>query len=245
MPNQRSDEVRRVMVETMGDELGENVFWLSNSFTNLNVEFRIYRELFASQKERVDAFNKASGLVAYYVAKSLLETVLLGLSRITDPAESGRGRYAKKNLSLATITTLLPIEFQDEYSTLVDAAKDATRFARDWRNLLIAHADLFVVTREETLNGVTVEEIENALEKIEASINYVNGKLRDTTTFYSDVITGLNNEHSFLRTLYLGNKQWEENLALQQRALEEKDYKQLDLLKKDVELPEWVYQTSR
>lgn len=241
MVDHSSADARAAMIEEVGEEQGNKLYWLGNAFTNLNVEWRIFRALFIDCKERVDEFNLASGLVARYFSKALFESVLLGLCRITDPAETGRGAGAKQNLSLDALGDELPEEVRKEFEGLVIDAKAATGFARDWRNRSIAHADLYVATRVETVDSATAILVDKAIVQIDLALNFINNKLRNSTTLYSEPITQLDDERAFLRTLFLGNRTWSDLLERERNAVETKNYKELKSISEDQELPGWVY----
>ncbi|MGR3661758.1 MAG: AbiU2 domain-containing protein [Paracoccaceae bacterium] len=240
MGNLTAEEAKDAVIEQLGRPLGENMYWLGNAFTNLHIEWRIFKGLFVHGKERVEVLNLASGLVAMYASKTLFESVLLGLCRITDPAETGRGRGAKKNLTLETLSSQVPEEFRQEYSKLVATAQAETKFARDRRNRVIAHADLFVATNVEEADAATVKNVDDALKCIDLVLNFVNQKLRDSTTLYSDAIIQLDNERTFLRALYLGNRTWKDLLDRQTVAVKKRDMGEIRKIRKEMELPKWI-----
>ncbi|WP_323779272.1 hypothetical protein [Leisingera sp.] len=241
MTTHSAEEVQANYVECLGEELGSKLYWLSNAVTNLHLEWKLYKELFCSGSERVGELNKASGLVSFFLSKTLYESVVLGISRVTDPAETGRGVGAKPNLSLLQLKSELPPELQTEYEELCSQAKDKAEFARDARNKMIAHADLWVATKERPVDAGTPTKVDVALEAIRDAISFIDHNLRNTTVIYDDFCGPLDNHMSFLRSLYLGNLKWSQHLAAIKAAQKKCDWKKVDELDSSIDLPGWIY----
>jgi hypothetical protein len=244
MTTHSAKEVQANYVECLGVELGSKLYWLSNAVTNLHIEWQLYKELFCSGSERVGELNRTSGLVSFILGKTLYESVVLGISRVTDPAETGRGKGAKPNLSLLQLKSELPPELQTEYEELCSQAEDKAEFARDERNKMIAHADLWVATKERPIDAGTPAKVDVALEAIRDAINFVEHNLRNTTVIYDDFCGPLDNHTSFLRSLYLGNLKWAQHLAALEAARKERAWKKLAELESSIDLPGWIYGES-
>lgn len=85
----------------------------------LHVLWQQYRQLFGDDPDTVHLLNRTSGLFFKIVQDELWDSVLLGVSRMTDPPATGK----KRNL---TIQSLLPLisdtEVQGEVGDLCDKA---------------------------------------------------------------------------------------------------------------------------
>jgi hypothetical protein len=77
------------------------------------------------------------------VHDTLLEDILLNLTRLTDSPSFGEGKNQRRRLTLRSLPTRISEDsIRAEIEELVNAAISATAFARDWRNRRIAHRDL-------------------------------------------------------------------------------------------------------
>lgn len=241
LANRTAEEIKRELIKQLGEDFGTELYWIENAFTNLNVEWQIFHYFFVAKEERVDLLNKASGITSYFLSKVLHESIAMGLCRLTDPYQSGRGAGQNQNLSLASLKRHISGRSLEEYTQREEAAKDACQKARDWRNKLISHADLSIATRKDEISGISPRDMQNALEKIGDALNFLNLQLFDSTTMYDDVILQLDDHRKFLRTLFVGNNAWEEIKEQQKAALDAKNYSRFEELRKMTNLPDWIY----
>ncbi len=105
----------------------------------------VYKNLFFDA-ERLEVLNLVAGPLLRLTHDVLWEYLLLRVARLTDPPTSGRGRE-KESLSVLWLPRLFGgdvVEDQQKakLKVLIEEAKKATEFARQWRNQRVAHVDL-------------------------------------------------------------------------------------------------------
>src|SRR5262249_3497991 len=98
-----------------------------------------YVELFGTKPSRIDLMNWAAGSFFGMLQNELWNVTLLHMARLTDsPRFVGR-----PNLSIHALPELIADgTLRTKVEGLVAAALTQTAFCRDWRNRLLAHADL-------------------------------------------------------------------------------------------------------
>src|SRR5687768_1382998 len=140
---QSMDEVRAGYVNLMGSELGSSFATLHRKLIELHMVWQQYRQLFGSDPETVALLNRTAGLFFKIAQDEIWDSVLLGISRMTDPPET-RG---KKNLTINSLPILIgDPALRQELEDLCAAALDQASFAREHRNKRIAHQDHGYVT---------------------------------------------------------------------------------------------------
>lgn len=174
------DEVRADYLNKLGPELGSIFHALNSDLAWLQVKWAEYRELFGTSPERIDILNKAAGLFSRIVQDALWESVLLDLTRLTDPIEIG----GRSNLTIAKLPELCEEPaLGSNISELVEIALEATKFARDWRNRHISHRDLMLAvdSAAKPLEPASRAQVSNAVKAIHAVLNHISEKVLDTT----------------------------------------------------------------
>ena len=137
MPNQHMQFYENIM----GQELSQ-VFWkLTNKFYNLSFLYDDCTHLFGEQSAaRVDMLNKTAPAFFCRVQIVFEQELMLGICRATDPVKTGKSNNLTV-LRLATLVEQSLIGKSDGIDILAKSARDASEFARDWRNKRIAHND--------------------------------------------------------------------------------------------------------
>jgi hypothetical protein len=133
------DEVRAEYRTTMGPQLGELQYLLWHDVTGLHLKWSEFRELFGTKPSRVRLMNEAAPRFFGRLEALLWQDILLHLSRLTDPSGTGRGQQNLTFRQLVPLVTRLPI--RDAVHAALDKVESTTRFARDWRDRLLAHRD--------------------------------------------------------------------------------------------------------
>ena len=241
MTDRTAEEIEADYITKLGEDFGTKMYWLENALTNLTVEWQIFEYLFVGSEECVQELKKTSGITAYIISKTLHESIVLGLCRLTDPAVSGRGAGERENLSLASLSEHLGNDLVEEYKTKVEEAKEACSKAREWRNKLIAHADLGRALGYTEVDGISPNYLKEGLTSIAEALNFVQLKLFDSTTSYDLVILPYDDHRNFMRTLFLGNKTKNELSEQGEKALRDSDHAELRRLKQLLKVPDWVY----
>jgi hypothetical protein len=174
------DEVRADHLNKLDAKLGAVFHALNNEVAWLHVKWEEYHELFGTSPQRIDILNKAAGLFSRIIQEALWESVLLELTRLTDPIEI-RGR---SNLTIAQLPELCDEPaLRSKVSELVATALNATKFARDWRNRHIGHRDLklAVDNAAKPLEPASRAQVSNAVKAIHAVLNHISEQVLGTT----------------------------------------------------------------
>lgn len=181
------DEVRSEYISSMGQELGASFYELYRRLVELHVLWLQYRQLFGGDPETVHLLNRTSGLFFKIVQDELWDSVLLGVSRMTDPPTTGK----KRNLTIQSLPPLISdTELQGEVQNLCDRALVAAEFAREHRNKRIAHQDHDYLSNRSSdpLSGISRKLIEEMLAALRAVLNRLDLHFRDSTVMYEDFV---------------------------------------------------------
>src|SRR5713101_3053694 len=98
-------QLREQRIKDMGQELGLIYDALTNEVAWLHAKWNQYRQLYAHSPERVALLNEVGGHFFGMVQDALFESVILQVSRVTDPPQSVR---KKDNLSLQGLSGTIP-----------------------------------------------------------------------------------------------------------------------------------------
>jgi len=187
MARQTSEEVRVTYIESMGQDLGQTFFELYRKLVQLHIIWQQYRQLFGTNNETIQLLNRTSGLFFKVVQDELWDSVLLGISRMTDPPATGNN----KNLTIFSLLALIEdSDFRGEVEDLCKAANTQAKFARDHRNKRIAHQDFdYEMERSaNALGGISRALVEEMLEALRNVLNHVDHQFRDTTVMYQQFV---------------------------------------------------------
>lgn len=187
MTTRSMDEVLADYISAMAPELGTSFFALHRKLVELHMLWQQYRQLFGSDPETVHLLNRTSGLFFKVVQDELWDSVLLGISRMTDPSKTGK----KKNLTLQSLPELISDPaLRTEVATLCDRATEEASFAREHRNKRIAHQDHDYLSDRaaNSLNGISRERVETMLAALRAVLNRLNLHFCDSTTMYETFV---------------------------------------------------------
>ncbi|KWV16872.1 hypothetical protein ISN34_00425 [Xanthomonas translucens pv. translucens] len=182
---QSMEEVHASYVALMGDELGVAFATLHRKLIELHMVWQQYRQLFGSNKETVALLNRTASLFFKIVQDEIWDSVLLGISRMTDPPET-RG---KKNLTIHSLPLLVDdTALKNELQGLCSAALDQAAFAREHRNKRIAHQDHeYAADRAaNSLSGISRERVETMLAALCTIMNRLNLHFKNSTTLYDN-----------------------------------------------------------
>jgi len=181
------EEIREGYISAMGHELGASFHELSRKLIELHVVWQQYRQLFGEGPETVHLLNRTSGLFFKIVQDELWDSVLLGISRMTDPPQTGK----RKNLTVQSLPALIDDStLRSEIQALCDKALTSAAFAREHRNKRIAHQDHDYLSKRSSnpLNGVSRASMEEMLAALRSVLNRLNNYFRDSTILYEDFV---------------------------------------------------------
>jgi hypothetical protein len=198
------------------DELRSEITWLHGRWLT-------YRELFAESPRRIELLNEVAGTFFYIIQEVLLDEVQVCLSKLTDPATSGK----HENLSLEQLQAKLEGHGDSVLATKCRAILDTIHIQcqafRVRRHKELAHLDLPTALKQlpNPLPGVSRQMIEDALRSVRDFMNAIEMHYNDSEWGYEDFIL---NDGSFalLATLRAGLR-YEE--LVQDRALPFDDWR--------------------
>src|SRR5699024_10710469 len=95
-------EVRSDYISAMGEELGASFYELHRKLVELHVLWQQYRQLFGDDPATFHLLNRTAGLFFKIVQDELWDSVLLGVSRMTDPPTTRKN----KNLTIQSLPPL-------------------------------------------------------------------------------------------------------------------------------------------
>src|SRR5690606_30228536 len=187
MVTRSMDEVRSDYISAMGEELGASFYELYRKLVELHVLWQQYRQLFGDDPATVHLLTRTSGLFFKIVQDELWDSVLLGVSRMTDPPTTGK----KKNLTIQSLPPMISdTKLQGEVQELCDKALVAAEFAREHRNKRIAHQDHDYLSNRNSdpLSGISRTLVEEMLAALRAVMNRLDLHFRDSTVMYEDFV---------------------------------------------------------
>ncbi|WP_110641954.1 hypothetical protein [Salinicola sp. CPA57] len=141
---------------------------LKHYFSGICTDLTLYMQLFG-QEEHVAELNKFNGFIFSCFERACLERICLMVATLMDPPKS----MDKENLSLRrfinqTSSSLL----QELFNSLEEFYEESG--IKDWRNKVLAHADLLTLSGEVELNiHFTRQEVDNFVAKIQEFIDWV------------------------------------------------------------------------
>jgi hypothetical protein len=176
--------------------------FLHKEVTWLHGRWRMYRQLYGTSEARVDALNRVAPTFFATLQNVLVDEVQLTLSRLADPARTGR----RENLTLATLLetleTLDVAFLTDELRSKLEAYREACEAIIRRRNTRIAHYDrnTHVSAGEGPLDGPSRAEIETALDRLRAFMRLVYQHFESSDMRY-DLFVMHDDAESVLRTV--------------------------------------------
>jgi hypothetical protein len=200
MPN----EVRQKYINLMGNDLGEAYYELWQDVIRLHIEWKEYVELYGTKPSRIDMLNETASQFFYIVEKSLWNTILIHITRLTDPPQSGN----RKNLSLKHLLVLLSDDkLKSELTTYIKEVIEKSKFCRDWRNRLIAHNDyeLVLYDNAKPLEFASRKLVNEAIKSIDDTMDCISMYYEKSTTAFN-LIDDINGARSLLYYLNCGLK---------------------------------------
>jgi hypothetical protein len=166
----------------MGNELGRTFYALWQEVALLFRDWGEFVELFTKQAG-VELLNKAAPVFFRAVQIAFFETTVLRVARLTDPPKSA----GKTNLTIQRLPALLSHpSLTGNLNALIEKAKTAAEFCRDWRNRQLAHSDLDLAlgSSVQPLETATVEKMKAAITALADVLNALSQDYVDSTTLF-------------------------------------------------------------
>ena len=183
------------------EEFQRLLTFIKSGLSAIRLKWRIYRALFATNKERVELLNTVSGTTALVIQDALYHEVILHLCRLADPPETGKNT----NNTVSRLCRLVaPSEASDHLNALVNRLKIECEPLRNQRNWFIAHADRDAIFDKQSFGGVSRLQIEASIDQLSALVTYVAMAAQDTQFLSAPLNSTAMDEVNLLRTLYYG-----------------------------------------
>lgn len=176
-----ADEVLDKYKAELGCDLGE-IFWaLWKQLVEINHLWNEFHELFGN-KEDVKLLNEIAPNHFNRIQNLFIDSILLRISKLVDNKENFQGH---KN---ASIRHLVDHHNSQCLRDNIDTALKVSKKIQKIRHKRIAHDDLQVNLRKQTLPKITFEEIGNAVQSLNDVMNSISQDLRDTEIAFDVVI---------------------------------------------------------
>lgn len=180
-------EKRDLCIQDMGPELGSMYCDLNDHLLDIILLWKQFEQLFGADESTVKLLNKTAPLFFGVIQQQLWDSVMLGISRLTDPPLSA----GKKTLTIRALPPLVTDQnLRARVQAAIDAAKATAEFARTHRNKRIAHNDLVHIQNHPAnpLPSATRQSITASLTSICNVLELLNGHYRESTMLYDDMI---------------------------------------------------------
>ena len=175
---------------TIPNSVAEVYNELKSEVTWLHGRWICYRQLFAESARRIEMLNECAFAFFYVIQDVLLGEILVCLSKLTDPAMSGK----HDNLSLEQLQTRLEIHGDKALALQTRSILDSLHVKyipfRKWRNKQLAHLDLSTSMKSSAnpLPDVSREMIEEALSLLRNFMNKIEMHYCDSEMGYEHFI---------------------------------------------------------
>jgi len=171
--------------------LGETFEAMSHELNILNMYWKLFGQLYADEKN-VKTLNASASLAAGITQNTLLDAIILKISKLTDPAKTKTPRGRVENLTFSDLLLNLP---DDPAGTLMptleqklDEIKEKVEPFRARRNQHIAHADKATyMGTGNVLSSLTTADFDNIIQLFNDFMNSIDAFHNDSGTAYEHV----------------------------------------------------------
>ncbi|MDD2892853.1 MAG: hypothetical protein PHF20_02885 [Halothiobacillaceae bacterium] len=158
----------------MNDDIQKFTMALFSRLSKLYLLLLQCQQLY-SNKKTISLLNDTAGLFFSIVQEQFMDSILLGISNITDEKKTS----GHKNLTIKALPDMMPNDsLRDEVQVLCEKANISSSFVKNHRNKRLAHFDEthHLSSAPKALDSATFENIENALKDIHAVLDLVSRK---------------------------------------------------------------------
>jgi len=188
-------------ISKLGYDRGKIYYHVSTEVFNLQLLWSVYFALFRQNQERLDVWNSVSGGTAYWIERTMFESIVLSICRLTDPVGKGKDT----NLSLRLLGSIVSSEHEVNLSDFLKDADDKAGPFRKWRNKILAHADHDTKIGVAELTNITIKSLKEAIGAIAVALKKFAEREMDMEIATVPVRTAVNDEVDFLSAIYLGS----------------------------------------
>ena len=195
-----SDELKRDYQEKLGEKFGAIVNGVSYDWANGLVRLNEYRALFGDPAN-VEFINTFSGPFMLDVQQVFQRDLLLHVTRLTDPVQSGgnpnitvqRLPHFRDDLELhARFPDVCDDqELRARVESFVATALENSGLARDWRDKRISHSDLNLAIDPDakSLDPTTLTSVQSVLDAVHAALDAISSAFLDVACDISNRVT--------------------------------------------------------
>lgn len=196
----------------MTTELTKAIRW---DIIYLRRDWKVFREVFGTNEERVELLNRLSGEYADCFQGALFDRILMRLSHLTDPANDRRGNI---NQSLDALINEVR-QLKDRNGDPVIGDTDVTCFEervrllkksiegiRQHRNKRLAHRDFEYKRTAGKISGTSRNEVDRAIVEVVRIFKSLTQLSFDITYFTSDA-SNVPLSGSFFKAVFCGEQE--------------------------------------
>jgi hypothetical protein len=178
------EEASPKLLPSVPPKLKEVIEVISNNLIVTCAKWNTLIELFGADKKNLDLMNRIAPHFFVVLQDTYLDSVLLGITRLLDPAKS----RDKRNLTLYTLGEVLggnaTLKLKREYEEELRALNTLAATLKLHRDKRIAHTDYGVATKAESLPAFFIKTVKEALARMAALVNKVTGYYYDSATLF-------------------------------------------------------------
>ncbi len=218
----------------LGDELGGVLVHVRNDLVSLRARWGVYKSLFGTNTQRINLLSSASEIVSFYFERSLFESTISAICRVTDPPVARENR----NVSLHRLKSAFEgCDGLDDFNELCFEANEKSRFARRWRDKIFAHSDDKVRNRKVELDLVSIDKVDECIDAIARALKFVYSRRFDVHFETRPVIDYSADDVKFLKVIFDGIA---EAAARKERCRQLAKQGRYDDAEKELEYPFWL-----
>ena len=157
----------------------------------LHLRWTLYRQLFGTNKKRIELLNKTAPLFFNQLHFVLLEDTILGLARLTESrVSSGHENLVLKQLWEGIDSSKYPNLSDNLNNRLKTVGKKCGPF-RTYRHKIFAHRDLKIALsrKKNSLPGISKKMVKDALDEIRMFMNEFQRFFYDSETGYEHCVS--------------------------------------------------------
>ena len=161
---------------------------LREQVQTVHTYWKLLQDLFGSGEEQLRLLTESAGNFFLWVQRSFVDSLILGLSRLTDEPGSGD----KENLVLQRLATAIGKAGDRELARRLRVPMKRIRSAvtdlREYRDKVLAHSDRKTARGDQHTEPIPVQSVEDALSAMRDLMNEVDGKYRGVTRWYDEIV---------------------------------------------------------
>jgi hypothetical protein len=229
-----NDELKKY-VDVLGDSLGKLLYYSYQDVVQLRLNWRVYRNFFGTNKERIDLLNSISGETSWVLQRALENETFLAIRRLTDPTSDRSNNNMNLSISMFTQHFAEHPE-RDVLESLITKALDASKVHRKRLDKQIVHAAWEVRTGSKASFNVSRADTAIAIDAIASVIKWVAIK-KMNTTLSTVLISDPADETWFLKHLFEGKRKMDEKEIAYRKFTETGNYYERNEL---YNFPDWI-----